>query len=153
AGKELLVETATLVGAKGRRPVPIRFVRFSPGGEAVYFSLADGTTIQRCALKAGKRADLFPGDIQLGAPTPLGLTRDGKYWLELIDLFNPDRTELQVVPNLLKERDDKLVGKPELVFRHDGRVAHAVSVNPDVVVSLSETGVLRRWQAGKARPV
>jgi WD40 repeat protein len=132
--------------------VPISFAQFSPDGKAIYLALADGTTIQQCSLdKVGKRR-VFPGDIQRGAVSPRGLTPEGKYWLESVALFDPDRTELSVVPNLLPKFDEQLVGEPVATFRHSGRVAHAAAISGEAVVSVSLAGILRRWEKGRDEP-
>ena len=174
-GKELLVNTSTLAGARGK-PVPISFAQFSPDGKAVYFALADGTTIQQCSLdKGGKnrvfpgdvRPDgaraktptvdsaipgAFPGDVRLGAVSAHGLTPDGKYWLQSVALFDRDRYQLLLVPNLLPKFDEQLVGEPVATFRHAGLVAHAAPASGEAVVSVSSAGILRRWEKGKDEP-
>jgi WD40 repeat protein len=174
-GKELLIDVSTLVGAKGKA-VPISFVQFSPDGEAVYFALADGTTIQRCSLGKGGKNRVFPGNIQpegsrarttpgvisgdrvlpgdvrLGAVSSHGLTPDGRYWLQSAALFDPDRCALLIVPNLLPKFDEQLVGEPEATFRHAGLVAHAAPVSGEAAVSVSTAGTLRRWEKGKDEP-
>jgi WD40 repeat protein len=156
--------------------VPISFAQFSPDGKAVYFALADGTTIQQCSLDKGGKNRVFPGDvrpdgarakisgvdsgipgvfpddIRLGAVSAHGLTPDGKYWLQSVALFDRDRYQLLLVPNLLPKFDEQLVGEPVATFRHAGLVAHAAPASGEAVVSVSSAGILRRWEKGKDEP-
>jgi RNA polymerase sigma factor (sigma-70 family) len=151
-GKELLCETATLVGAG--EPAAVYVLQFAPDGKAVYFSLDDGVSVNVCTLDGdGKKGRVFPGTVQIAAVDIQALSRDGKHWLETNHEFNPDRAEVLVESNLLDKFDEELVGKPEAAFHHDGLVGRAAIGGADVVVTISETGVLRRWKKGREKPL
>jgi hypothetical protein len=148
---EVLVETAKLRGAR-KRPQAISMVQLSPDGKTAYFSLSQGSVYQ-CSLDGDKKKGrLFPNELQLFAGTSHGLSPDGKLWVESVTLFEPERSVVTVRPNLLGRRELEIVGDPEALFEQEGRVELAAVGDAGVVVSVTSTGMLRRWKKDRRKP-